>query len=70
MAFLKRNNDEVKTNDIPPTNWDQTGSKIVQVSSWSMTEEGSRQVSVVGMEDKHEITVLLPVTASGVLLSL
>ena len=33
-----------------------------------MAEEGCRQVSVVGKEDKREITVLLAITASGTLL--
>ena len=36
MAFFKRIEDEVKTNDIPldlAMNWDQTGSKLVPVSS-------------------------------------
>lgn len=71
VAFLKRIEDEVKTNDIPPDlvlNWDQTGSKLVPVSSWTMAEEGSRQVSVVGKEDKREIMVFLAVTASGFLI--
>ena len=40
-AFLKRIEDEVKTLDIPPNlvfNWDQTGSKLVSVSSWIMAK--------------------------------
>ena len=51
VTFLKRIEDEVKTNDIPPDliiNWDQTGSKLVPVNSWTMAEEGSKQVPVVG----------------------
>ena len=43
MAFLKRIDDEVKTNDIQLDlliNWDQTGSKLVPVNSWTMVEEG------------------------------
>ena len=71
VAFLKRIEDEVKTNDIPAEmiiNWDQTGSKLVPVNSWTMAEEGSKQVPVVGKEDKREVTILLAVTASGTLL--
>lgn len=71
LAYLKRIEDEVKTNSIPEDlliNWDQTGSKLVPVSSWTMAEEGSKQVPVVGKEDKREITALLAITASGVLL--
>ncbi|KAG0410796.1 hypothetical protein HPB47_012071 [Ixodes persulcatus] len=29
-------------------NWDQTGSKLVPVSDWTLEERGSRQISVVG----------------------
>ena len=71
MVFLKRIEDGIKTNDIPPDlvlNWDQTRSKLVPVSSWTMADEGSRQVSLVGKEGKREITVLLAVTASGFLI--
>ena len=54
--YLKRIEDEVKTNNIPAhlrMNWDQTGSNLVAVSSWTMAEEGGKQVPVVGKEDKH-----------------
>ena len=33
--------------------------KLVPVSSWTMAASGSKQIPVVGMEDKREITVLL-----------
>ena len=46
-------------------NWDQTGSKLVPVSEWTMEREGVREVAVVGKEDNGEITVLLSVAASG-----
>ena len=49
-------------------NWDQTGSKlVVPVGELTIAGEGSKQVSVVGKEDKQEITVLA-ISASGVLL--
>ena len=70
-AYLRRIQDEVTAHDIPRDlliNWDQTGSKLVPVSQWTMAQEGSKQVPVVGKEDKREITVLLAVTASGTLL--
>ena len=38
------------------------------VSQWTLAEQGSVQVSVVGKDDKREITVLLAVSASGTLL--
>ena len=62
IAYLKRIEDEVKNNNIPADlliNWDQTGFKLVPVSSWTMAEEGCKQIPVVGKEDKQEITVLL-----------
>ena len=70
-TFLTRIHDEVKTNKIPSQliiNWDQTGVKLVPVSSWTMAEEGVKQVPVVGKDDKREITALLAATASGKLL--
>ena len=48
LLFLKRIEDEVKDNRIPTDvlhNWDQTES--IPVSSCTMAEEGSKQVSVV-----------------------
>ena len=71
LAFLRRIQDEVVTHSIPSElliNWDQTGSKLVPVSCWTMAEQGCTQVPVVGKEDKREITVVLAVTASGTLL--
>ena len=34
-------------------NWDQTGINYVPVSSWTMEEEGSKQVELIGKEDKR-----------------
>ena len=71
LGFLQRIKDEVVSNSIPLAlvfNFDQTGSKLVPVCEWTMEKQGSRQVPVVGKEDKREITVLLTVTATGKLL--
>ena len=38
------------------------------VGEWTIAGEGSKQVPVMGKEDKREITVLLAISASGVLL--
>lgn len=68
---MKRIQEEVLSNAIPLQllfNWDQTGVKLVPVSSWTTAESGSKQIPVVGMEDKRETTVLLADTASGTLL--
>ncbi len=61
----------VADHDIPPElvlNFDQTGVKIVPVSNWTLAAQGSKQVAIVGLEDKREITALLGSTASGDLL--
>ena len=61
LGFYQRIKEEVDMWSIPLTliiNWDQTGSKLVPVSEWTMELEGARQVAVVGKEDKREITVL------------
>ena len=55
LAFLKRISDFVHENKIPPElilKWDQTGAKFVPTSEWTLAEEGSQQVYVVGKEDK------------------
>lgn len=57
--------------DIPDDlvlNWDQTGVKLVPVSDWTMESQGSRQVSIVGIDDKREMTVLVTTSLSGTLL--
>ena len=45
LTYLKRIQEEVKSNAIPLElifNWDQTGVKLVPVSSWTMVESGSK----------------------------
>ena len=49
-------------------NWDETGVKLIPVSSWTMAESGLKQISVVGLEDKREVTAVLAATATGTLL--
>ena len=46
-------------------NWDQTGIHYVPVSNWTMDEEGSKRVEIVGVNSKHQITAVLCVTKSG-----
>ena len=68
LAFLKRIVDCVQVHKIPPEliiNWDQTGAKYVPTT---LAEEVSRQIDVIGKEDKREMTVLLSCTMSGFLL--
>lgn len=49
-------------------NFDQTGLPLVPTSNWTMAECGSKQIDVVGKDDKRNITALLTVTATGKLL--
>ena len=46
-------------------NFDQTGVKIIPVSDWTLEVQGSKQVDLVALDDKREITVLLVITLSG-----
>eukprot|EP00117_Sycon_ciliatum_P041057 scpid90355/ scgid30092/ Pogo transposable element with KRAB domain len=66
--FLRKVASVVAENDVPPTmvvNCDQTGAKMVPVNKWTMAEQGSRQVDIVGLDDKREMTALLGVSAAG-----
>ena len=49
-------------NNIPPDliiNWDQTGLKIVPTGEWTMNLAGEKVISIVGSDDKQEITAVL-----------
>ena len=39
-------------------NWDQTGIKIVPVSTWTMDRRGVKRVEIVGISDKRQITAV------------
>ena len=70
-AFLHRIKDTVTKHAIPVSmivNFDQTGSKFVPCSEWTMAQEGSKQVEVTGLNDKREMTALLAVSLASELL--
>ena len=46
-------------------NWDHTGINYVPTSNWTMAEEGSNRVEIVGLGDKRQITVVLSCSLSG-----
>ena len=46
-------------------NFAQTGTKMVPVSNWTLEVSGSRQIDMVGLDDKREVTALLAVSLSG-----
>ena len=69
--FLGRIKKCVSNYSVPSAlilNLDQTATKLVPTSEWTMAVQGSKQVDVVGLEDKREITVVLCCTLSGDLL--
>lgn len=62
---------EIQKYNIPPEltfNFDQTGISFVPCSQWTMAKRGVKQVEMVGLDDKRQITALLTVSASGSLL--
>ena len=70
-GFLNRISNVVHLNKIPSSmiiNWDQTGVHLVPSSQWTMASRGSKQVKMVALDDKREITCLLASTAAGTLL--
>ena len=46
-------------------NWDHTGLNYVPTSNWTMAEEGSNRVEIVGLGDKRQITAVLACSLSG-----
>lgn len=69
--FVEKVNSVVKKYNVPDTlvlNWDQTGCQMVPGGEWTMDLKGSNQVSISGLDDKRQITVLLAVTKSGEML--
>lgn len=63
----------VKYGDIPPScvvNMDQTGMRLVPTGKHTRAPKGSKEVPLVGQDDKRMITVVLAISAAGVLLPL
>ena len=67
--FQKRIREVLKANKIKDDamiiNWDQTGSKFIPCSEWTLEVQGSKQVPIKGLDDKREMTVLMTVNAAG-----
>ena len=58
----------VTMEEIPSSmilNWDHTGLKYVPVSSWTMAKQGSKKVSIAGIDDKRQITGVFTITLDG-----
>ena len=59
-------------NNIPEDlifNWDQTGIHLVPVSEWTMEKQGTKNIVVTGVNDKHQITLVLAATMTVCFLS-
>ena len=66
--FLCEIKDIVMMEEIPSSmilNWDHTGLKYVPVSSWTMATQGSKKVSIAGIDDKRQITGVFTITLDG-----
>ena len=61
----------VRDHAIPDSlvlNFDQTGCHMVPGGEWTMEERGTDQITIAGLDDKRQMTVLLTATKSGGLL--
>lgn len=66
--FLLEFNNAVEMDEVPQQlviNWDQTGINYVPVSSWTMEQEGSKRVELLGKDDKRQLTALFACSMSG-----
>ena len=71
QTYLTQVNGIVKVHKIPPKlviNWDQAGVKLLLSQSWTMEEQGSTRVEIIGINDKRQITPTLAGSMSGELL--
>ena len=71
QAFLDKIVKCVNDYNIPHEliiNFDQTGLKMVPTSEWTLEEKGSKDCSIVGLDDKREITGLVGITLTGQML--
>ena len=65
--FLLEFNNVVEIDEVPAEliiNWDQTGINYIPVSSWTMEEEGSKRLQVLGKDDKRQLTALFACSMS------
>lgn len=60
--FVDKVNNVVREHNVPDSlfiDWDQTGCQMVPGGEWTIDERGSTQVTIAGLYDKRQITVLL-----------
>ena len=71
-AYLNNISNIIKEHSISPcmvVNFDQTGTKMIPVSDWNLELQGSKQIDIIALDDKREVTTLLAVSLTGELLS-
>ena len=71
MKFLARVQEVAHQHKVIPQliiKWDQTGLNIVPASTWTMEEEGSTRVPIVGLGDMRQITATVGVSMTGEML--
>ena len=69
--FYRKIRRAVRNHDIPAPlimNTDQSGCRLVPSTAYTLAEQGSRQVTINGKDDKRGITALLTSTIEGQLL--
>ena len=70
-SHLKQIGEMVKLRSMPDSliiNLDQTGMKLVPTGDWTMAAEGSRQVEMIGLGDKRQITATFAASLDGTFL--
>ena len=68
---LEKVNKVVEEHRVPDSliiNRDQTGCQLVPGGDWTMEQQGTQQITISGLDDKRQITLLLAVSKSGTLL--
>ncbi|XP_063400328.1 uncharacterized protein LOC134684939 [Mytilus trossulus] len=71
QEYISKINNVREKHNIPDTliiNWEQTGCQLVPGGDWTMEKKGTQQISISGLDDKRQITLLLAVSMSGDLL--
>jgi len=64
LFLLDFNNAAVAVPTELVINWDQTGINYVPISSWTMEQEGTKRVKVIGKDDKQQLTALFACSMS------
>ena len=59
---------EHKLPDLLIINWDQTGCQLIPGGDWTMEQQGTQQITIFGLDNKRQITLLLAVTKAWALL--